>query len=150
MSTENGECNLDFGAEAHAKSLPEEGWHHARVLDPRISDKGEVVWLSIRLALDRGHRVDDVICISADPNGKFASRVNEGRRRVSKYLNAGERATKFNHLIEMEAALDGADIEVNIRWRDPDFPVPIVRDIRKPQQPRQATVADPGADSQDD
>ena len=124
--------SFDFSAEAHAKRLPQEGWHQATIHGPRVSETEDATWLSLPLELDGGHRVDDVICVAADAGGRFASRLNEGHRQVFKYLNAGGCPLKFDRLSEMEAALDGVEIEVLIRWRNPDFPVPAVRDVRKP------------------
>ena len=44
---------------------------------------------------------------------------------------------RFNQLSEIEAALDGVEIEILIRWRNPDFPVPNVRNVREPvKQPQ--------------
>ncbi len=127
-----GEDMLDFSAETHAKRLPEEGWHSAVVRGPRVSETADATWLSLPLELESGHRVDDVVCIGAEADGRFASRLNEGHRQVFKYLNAGGCPLKFDRLSEMEAALDGVEIEVQIKWRNPDFPVPAVRDVRKP------------------
>ena len=123
---------FDFSAEAHAKRLPEEGWHHAVVRGPRASETEDATWLSLPLELDTGHRVDDIACIGATVDGKFASRLNDGRRRLHMYLKAGNCPMKFSQLSEMEAALDGIEIDVQIRWRNPDFPVPSVRDVREP------------------
>ena len=128
---------FDFSAEAHAKRLPDEGWHGAVIHGPRVSETEDATWLSLPLELDTGHRVDDLICIDADAGGRFASRVNDGRRHAFKYLNAGGCPMKFNQLSDMEAALDGVEIEVQIKWRNADFPVPAVRDVRKPvKQPQ--------------
>ncbi len=131
------ESSFDFSAEAHAKRLPDEGWHCAVIRGPRVSETADATWLSLPLELDSGHRVDDVVCIGAEADGRFASRLNEGHRQVFKYLNAGGCPLKFDRLSEMEAALDGVEIEVQIKWRNPDFPVPAVRDVRKPvKQPQ--------------
>ena len=123
---------FDFSSETHAKSLPKEGWHHASVRVPHVSETADATWFSLPLELDSGHRVDALICIGAEADGKFASRVHEGRHRVFKYLKAGNRQMQFNQLSEIESALDGAEVEVLIRWRNPDFPVPSVRDVREP------------------
>jgi hypothetical protein len=134
-----GEGMLDFSAETHAKRLPEEGWHRAVIRNPRVSETADATWLSLPLELDSGHRVDDIVCIDADAGGRFASRLNEGHRQVFKYLNAGGCSMKFDQLSEMEAALDGVEIEIQIKWRNPDFPVPAVRDVRKPMnEPQKA------------
>ena len=125
---------FDFSAETHAKNLPDEGWHYAIVRDPRVSESEEATWVALPLTLEGGQRVDELVCVSADPNGKFASRVNEGRQRVNTYLVAGDCTTTFDSATGLESALDGAEVEVLIRWRNPDFPVPTVRDVRKPMQ----------------
>ena len=123
---------FDFSAEAHAKRLPEEGWHHAIVHGLHISETDDATWISLSLELDTGHRVDDVVCVGATADGKFASRVHDGRRRLHMYLKAGNCPTKLSQRAEMEAVLIGAEIDVEIRWRNPDFPVPSVRDVREP------------------
>jgi hypothetical protein len=46
--------------------------------------------------------------------------------------SAGGYPMKFNQISEMDAALDGVEIEVPTRWRNPVFPVPAVHDVRKP------------------
>ena len=133
------ESSFDFSAEAHAKRLPPEGWHRAVIRGPRVSETEDATWLSLPLELDSGHRVDDIVCIDADAGGRFASRLNDGRRHVFKYLNAGGCPMKFDQLSDMEAALDGVEIEVQIKWRNADFPVPVVRDVRKPvKQPQES------------
>ena len=99
---------------------------------PHISETDDATWISLSLELDTGHRVDDVVCVGATADGKFASRVHDGRRRLHMYLKAGNCPLKFSQLSEMEAALDGVEIDVQIRWRNPDFPVPSVRDVREP------------------
>jgi hypothetical protein len=129
-----GEHMFDFSAETHAERLPAEGWHGAVIRSPRVSETADATWLSLPLELDTGHRVDDLICIDADAGRRFASRVSDGRRHVFKYLKAGSCPIKFNQLSDMEAALDGVEVEVQIRWRNPDFPVPAVRDVREPMK----------------
>jgi hypothetical protein len=128
---------FDFSSETHAKRLPKEGWHHATVRVPHVSETADATWFSLPLELDSGHRVDDLVCISADINGKAASRVNDGRRRVFKYLKAGNRQMQFDRPSQMESALDGAEVEVQIGWRSLDFPVPVVRDVREPTKETQ-------------
>ena len=125
---------FDFRAETHAKNLPTEGWHQAAVNNTSVSENPDATWVSLPLKLDSGHRIDDVLCINAEADGKFASRVSEGRRRLHKYLTAGNCATQFESPFQLEAALAGAAVEVQIRWRDPFFPVPTVRDVRGPEQ----------------
>ena len=51
--------------------------------------------------------------------------------------SAGGCPMKINQFSEMEAALVGVEIEALFRWRNPDFPVPAIRDVRKPvKQPQ--------------